>query len=86
MKNPCADITVCEMYAARPTTYVEHLITLARKVNSPQDQLVITCNEVGSEEIAAIKVALDLVRRGPGFVFQALVEDWDPLYLNRQLY
>lgn len=32
------------------------------------------------------RLALDLRRRGPAFQLRALVEDWDLLRLNRELY
>ena len=88
--NPCAEIAKLyedmDWLRPRPPTYIENLVNLANAVNKPKSTLIVIHGDMAGDQITAVKVALDLIKRGPRFVFRALVEDWDPFYLNQQLY
>lgn len=63
----------------------EVLLALARGVLHPSCALVIAEGCIGSQELAIVKVALDL-NANIGLMFTAIVEGWDRQRIIRQLY
>lgn len=67
------------------TNVAEYLITLAKIVKHPRSDLVAVI-DMTDTDIARVKLALDLDRRDTAFKLRAMVEDWSPERINRELY
>ena len=52
----------------------------------PRDNLVIAEEDITPEQISKAKLAMDFVKRGPAFVFLAIMENWDLAQIVRELY
>ena len=61
------------------------LIDLAHAVMLPRGE-VVEANDMGSEEFARIKLALDFSLKSPAFKFRAQFEQWDIERIVRELY
>lgn len=67
-------------------THAEILLGLARAVRLPPGVLIEAAGPVSESDYARIKLALDFERRGPGLIFRAIVEEWGPYRIVREVY
>jgi hypothetical protein len=66
--------------------YAGRLVDLARQLRQPKDELVVALRPLDGARLAEVKLAVDFVARGPGFVFRALVEGWNRTRVVREVY
>lgn len=63
----------------------EYLITLAKIIKHPRTDLVVAI-DMTDTDIARVRLALELDRCSIAFKLRAMVEDWGPEQINRELY
>ena len=75
----------CPCCGADPETDTECLLRIANKVRSRPGRIVVAEGGLESSDLAKIKVALDLACK-PGLLLRALVEEWNYVRVNREMY
>jgi len=92
MDDTSVTVAVLQAIRRRDQSSAELLLDLVHWLLHPRDALLYpdpddpTPLEEPDRFFALLKVALDFHTRGPGFWFRAIVEDWDALRINRELY
>lgn len=66
-------------------TVAGYLITLAKLVKYPSKDIIVTAG-MTDVDIARVHLALELDRRDSVFKLRAIVEDWSPERINRELF
>ena len=75
----------CPHCSTRPETDAEYLLSVARSLRAQPRRLVVAEGGIDAEYLACVRVALDLADR-PGLTLRAIVEGWDRVRINRELY
>lgn len=64
----------------------EILITVSKMVKYPRDNFVMPTDSWTGTDTARIKVALDFDKQSAAFKLRAIMENWDMMRINRELY
>lgn len=75
----------CPCCGADLETDAECLLRIANMIHSRPGKVVVAEGGLESNDLAKIKIALDLTCK-PGLLLRALVEEWDYVRVNREMY
>lgn len=64
----------------------EILLVVSNMVKYPKSNFVVPTNSWTERDTARIKTALDFDRRSAAFKLRAIMENWDMMRINRELY
>lgn len=78
---PCGCGNVCETMSD-----AEHLIELAKAVLNTGGRILLAPDPTTSSDLARVRLAIAMYRRGPGFCFRAMMEGWNAYRITREMY